>query len=332
MFLILIGHIFVGFIPMCTNGSDAFHTILTHFIFFITFHVNLFVLISGYCGIRSLKGVLKTWKLVFSYLLLIAILNIFFSWGDFDYSSLLFPLSKNPWWFMRIYTMLALLSPLLLEPLLSYISKQKLLLLIGVLLLIDVYFGFICHVPTLHNGGYDLIHFLTIYLLGSYLRICNVKFLSIKRIPLKAYHFFAAFIVVMILKIVWHLVIVRIGFIDYYADYNHPFNILLAICAFLAFLKLDITNNKIRFVSSSVIGVYLLQEHPLIKGWLMIVFDTLVGHCNGMLLKELFLIPLFVTTIFTIAILVDKIRLRLLCWTEYLFVFTYNKIKSTEKE
>lgn len=315
------GHILSGFIPLSTNGSSFFRIIVPQFIFFIPFHVNLFILISGFCGIRSLKSVLKTWKLIFSYLLLIAFLNFFFSWGDFDYSLLLFPLSQNPWWFMRIYVFLALLSPVLLEPFISNIKKHKLLILIAVFLLIDVYFGFMCHVETLNNGGYDLIHFVTIYLLGSYLRTWNVKDLSIKGYKLKTYHYIIIFVVVMILKIVCHFVVKCLGFIDRFVDYNNPFNILLAMCAFLCFLSLNMKNTKIQFVSSSVIGVYLLQEFPLIKTWLMKEFDNLVGYCNNILFLELLLIPFFVITIFISAILIDKIRLKLVHWIENMLAF-----------
>ena len=56
MFLIVLGHIFFIFIPLGQNGSVFFRTIVPHLIFFIPFHVNLFVLISGFCGIKSLMG------------------------------------------------------------------------------------------------------------------------------------------------------------------------------------------------------------------------------------------------------------------------------------
>lgn len=329
MFLIVMGHIFVGFIPLGTNGSTVFRTTVPHLIFLIPFHVNLFVLISGYCGIKSLKSVLKTWKLVFSYLVLIALMNLVFSWGTFDYSSLLFSLSRNPWWFMHIYVLLALLAPTLLEPLLSTIKKGDLLKLAGTLLLIDVYFGFICHMETVHNGGYDLMHFVTIYVMGGYLRTLDVKHLAIKKHQLKARHFILAFAVVIVLRLVWYLAVKFLGFSDWFVDYNHPFNIALAVCAFLYFLNLNITNTKIQFVSSSVIGVYLLQEHPLIRDWLMKEFDILVGYCHNILPMELLLVPFFVVAIFIPAILIDKVRLQLVYRAEKsaTWIWHKNKIK-----
>lgn len=328
MFLIVMGHIFVGFIPLGTNGSAVFRTMVPHLIFFIPFHVNLFVLISGYCGIKSLKGVLKTWKLVFSYMVLIALMNLVFSWGTFDYSSLLFSLSRNPWWFMHIYVLLALLAPTLLEPLLSTIKQSDLSKLVVILLLIDVYFGFICHMETVHNGGYDLIHFVTVYIIGEYLRTLDVKHLVIKGHQLKARHFILAFSIVMVLKLVWHFAVKFLGYSDWFVDYNHPFNIALAVCAFLYFLNLNITNTKIQYVSSSVISVYLLQEHPLIRAWLMKEFDVLVSYCHNILPMELLLVPLFVVAIFIPAILIDKIRLKLVHGAEGMIAVSCRNIKN----
>lgn len=327
MFLIVLGHIFVGFIPLGQNGSAVFRTIVPHLIFFIPFHVNLFVLISGYYGIKSLMGGVKIWKLVFSYLLIIVLLNQLFSWGSFDYLTLLFPLSRNPWWFMHIYLLLALLAPTLLEPFLSMVDRRGLLSLIGVLLLIDVYFGYMCHMETVHNGGYDLIHFITIYIIGSFIRTFDVKYLSVFGYKLGAKHFFLLFVSVMILKVLWHFLVKMLGFSDWFVDYNHPFNIALAVCAFLWFLNLNVKNARIQYVSTSVIGVYLLQEHPLIRSWLLQKFDIFVGYCNGSLSVELLLVPLFVVAIFIPAILIDKVRLASVHWIENGFAWSLEKVK-----
>ena len=52
MFLIILGHILGGFIPLTVEGSEVFRNVLPKITFFLPFHVNLFILISGYCGIR----------------------------------------------------------------------------------------------------------------------------------------------------------------------------------------------------------------------------------------------------------------------------------------
>ena len=228
---------------------------------------------------------------------------------------------------MHIYLLLALLAPTLLEPFLSMVDKRGLLSLIGALLLIDVYFGFMCHMETVHNGGYDLIHFITIYIIGSFIRTFDVKCLSIFGYKLEAKHFFLLFVSVMILKVLWHFLVKCLGFSDWFVDYNHPFNIALAVCAFLWFLNLNVKNTKIQYISTSVIGVYLLQEHPLIKTWLMKEFDIYVGYCNGSLFMELLLVPLFVIAIFIPAILIDKVRLTSVHCIENGFVWSRKNLK-----
>lgn len=324
MLLIVFGHVIGGFAPTIANGSSVLHTDVPRLMIFITFHVNLFVLISGYCGIKKLKNVWKIWKLVFSYLLLIALMNLTLSLGSFDYTSLLFAISRNPWWFMHIYALLALLAPTMLEPLSATIKQHDLSVLVCVLLIIDVYFGFFCHIKTVHFGGYNLIHFVTIYMIGAYLRTLKVRNIALKGYMLKANHFLFIFVLGMALKVLYHFGIERLGMNDACDEYNHPFNIALAVVAFLWFLNLDITSTKIQFVSNSVIGVYLLQEHPLIKTWLIKEFNTLVGLCNGRLALELLLVPLFVVAIFVPAILIDKVRTSLVNWVEESIVWSWH--------
>lgn len=309
MFLIVFGHICTGFIPLGTNGSDVLHMVTPKLIFFITFHVNIFVLISGYCGIRTLRNILKIWKLLFSYLVLIASINVIASLGTFDYSSILLPLSRCPWWFMQIYILLAMIASVFLEPYLKQCSIRDTLKLVGILIIIDVYFGHICHLRTINNGGYDLLHFITIYMIGAFLRKVDIKSICIGKFKLNAKYWLIVFLVLMMLKVLNYIVINKIGFKDYYDEYNHPFNIVISVSFFCLIMSMKFTNIKLISISSSVIGVYLLQEHPLIKEKLIQFFDFFLKYCNGVLGLEILFIIFFVVSIFFIAIIIDKIRI-----------------------
>lgn len=308
MALIVLGHIWGGYIPLVDNASEAFRHHVSQLTFFVPFHVNLFVLISGYCGIKRLNGVIKVWKLVFSYLALVALLNLVFHWGSFDYSTLVFSLSHNPWWFMRIYFLLVLVAPVALEPLLNRIEKKERTALLWVFLIIDVYLGYYCRMSTVHFDGYNLIHFVTIYIIGSSLRNFSLRDIYFRGIRLHAWHFFALFAAVMLLKLMVHYVLVLLSVKDYFMDYNNPFNILLAIAAFVGFLNLNIRSPKVLFVSTSVIGVYLLPEHPLVSDWLKGLFCDLIGQCHAALPLEMGVMLLFFLAVFIVSIMIDKIR------------------------
>lgn len=285
--------------------------------FFVPFHVNLFILISGYCGIRRLKGIVKVWKLVFSYLLLVAGLNLMFHWGTFDYCTLFFSLSRNPWWFMQMYALLVLLAPVALEPLISHSTRKEQTILLVVALLIDVYFGYFCRIPSIHHDGYDLLHMTTIYIVGSYLRNFDLRSLSVKGIRLRAAHLFLAFAALMALKFAVHYALVLVGVKDYFMDYNNPFNILLAVTAFAAFLNLNVKSPKVLFVSTSVIGVYLFTGHPLVADWTKDVFNDLIGkQCHGSFPLEVGMMLLFFAVMFIACILIDKIRVYIVSLVE----------------
>ncbi|MDN0054017.1 acyltransferase family protein [Bacteroides caecigallinarum] len=309
MLLIVLGHICSSFIPLGTNGSDIFRIVTPKFIFFITFHVNIFLLISGYCGIRTLRNILKIWKLLFSYLVLIASLNVIVSLGTFDYSLILLPFSRCPWWFMQIYIFLAMIAPVLLEPYLKQCSIRDTLKLIGLLIIIDVYFGHICHLRTVNNGGYDLLHFITIYMIGAFLRKIDIKSICIGKFRFNFKCWMIVFLVLMMLKVINYIVINKIGYKDYYDEYNHPFNIFISVCFFCMIMNIKFTNMKLINISSSVIGVYLLQEHPLIKEKLIQLFDFLIKYCNEVLGIEILFTLFFVVSIFIVAIIIDKIRI-----------------------
>ena len=310
MFLIILGHVLGGFIPLTTEGSTLFRTIVPQFTFFVPFHVNLFVLISGFCGIKRLKNAFKLVVLLLSYLVLIALCAYFFGWGGFDYRSLIQPVSHNPWWFMRVYFLLALISPLLLEPLLKSFSEKESLMVVLAFLFVDVYLGYYCRMETVHYDGYNLIHFITIYLTGAHLRFFNLKKLTYRGLRVSSPLYIGiAFMVVMCFKLVANLILTHLHVKDYFMDYNNPFNILLAVVAFLFFLNLELKNKKILFVSSSVVGVYLLSEHPVIKQKLFSMFNNLIGFAGGNFLLELLLMFSFIFLLFFVSLLIDKIRM-----------------------
>lgn len=307
MFLIVLGH--VSCFMRGDSTSSLFRTVMAPLSFFLAYHVDLFVLISGYCGIKSLKSVGKLWKLNFSWLLVVVVLNAFFSFGNFDYSSLVFSLSGNPWWFMRIYFLLTLVAPVLLNPCLAALDKKELDKLLAVFLLIDVYLSFGCRMETIYFGGYDLIHFITIYIIGFWMKTTNLLNFSWKEKKFGAFHFFMLFILILLLKSIVRLCFGSLGIHGRFWEYNNPFNILLAVCAFLFFLKLKIKDCKgILFISSSVIGVYLFSEHPLIRTWLVDTFNAVIVHCAHNPILEFLFVLVFIAGIFIVAITLDKIR------------------------
>lgn len=326
MLLIVAGHIGGGYIPLIISGSQPLHSLVPKLTFFVTFHVNLFVLISGYCGIRRLGAVVKLWKLIVSWLAVIALLNVAMRWGEFDYSTLLFSLTGNPWWFMRVYLVMALIAPVLIEPALERLDRRGRNVLLAVFLIIDVYIGHFRGMETISYAGYNPIHFVTIYIVGSWLRRFDLRNISWHGRRLRARHYFAMFAAAMVLKTIVHFSLEAIGIDDRSWDYDAAFNILLAVIMFTAFVNLDIQRRWVLWVSSSVVGVYLFHEHPLVSQWLKGIFDRLTAACGGNFAMELAMIAAFIAALFVAGIVIDKLRSRIVALAERGIRGTYHSI------
>lgn len=76
MLLICLWHVNGHFLPLLPNASSLVGKTLSLLMPYITFHVDLFVLITGYFGVRHLKrGLLKTSLLVLFYSLFLGVLT-----------------------------------------------------------------------------------------------------------------------------------------------------------------------------------------------------------------------------------------------------------------
>ena len=150
MILIVSGLIAGGLIPKLDYISSISRSFWSSIPFFIAFHINIFILITGYFGIKSVRhSVTKNLFLILSGLLIIFIFSLFDSSYNFDIKSLAFPLSNNPWWFMRIYIMLCLISPIL-NTVINSVNGREYLKIMILTMLIDVYFGYYQRMESVH--------------------------------------------------------------------------------------------------------------------------------------------------------------------------------------
>ena len=115
MLLIFVWHIKVHYMA----GEEVFHPLVVKAMNFlssiISFHVDLFILITGYFGIRNNKrAIVKNLILCTIYLWAFNCLN-YLKNGYCDINELIFPISHGPWWFMKVYFLLWLGVVLLLS-------------------------------------------------------------------------------------------------------------------------------------------------------------------------------------------------------------------------
>lgn len=304
MSMIVIYHIFVHGISPVYVGS---HSILTVWYVPFIFGVNLFILISGYYGIRlSWKSFLSLmWIIVFYKLFHLIVdttcLGIHHAWWEWIAKPLSGPVSGGGW-FVDIYILLMLVSPML-NKLLSGCCNGDLLKYSGIVLLLDMGYGFILN-KHFDSYGYSLIHFVCLYIIGYGLK--SYQNVGVKD-SWKGYIF-----------VVGCLLLVNLLFPDNYwiaklsNSYASPFIVLGAIFLFLAFARTNITHHpSINFVAASMFPVYLIHEGGNVSKWYYVTVEewwTTFNIPTFVLYTAGFIIALFVLTI-----AVDQLRKK--CWS-----------------
>lgn len=235
MSMIVIYHIFVHGISPVYVGS---HSILTVWYVPFIFGVNLFILISGYYGIRlSWKSFLSLmWIIVFYKLFHLIVdttcLGIHHAWWEWIVKPLSAPASGGGW-FVDIYILLMLVSPML-NKLLNGCSKGDLLKYSVIVLLLDMGYGFILN-KHFDPYGYSLIHFVCLYIIGYGLK--SYQNVSVKD-SWKVY-----ILVVSCLLLANLLFPDNHWIVKFSNSYASPFIVLGAIFLFLIFVRTNIAHH-----------------------------------------------------------------------------------------
>ncbi len=212
--------------------------------------VNMFVIISGYFGIRfKLSSVVK----LYVYLALIYIplyLLRFVSTHEFVFGDFLdrcFVISYAGY-FIQCYFMLMILSPVLN----AFIEKYGKKCFIWVLLFFVLEFWFSCimEVEELgYNRGYSVIHFVLMYMIARCIRLYED---GIKKINQW----------VWILGYLLSTIIIIISFvadIKWCWDYSNPIVVFSSVCSFLPFLYKTYYNRIINWIASGTLAVYIIH-------------------------------------------------------------------------
>ena len=224
--------------------------------------VNVFVLISGYCGIKfNLK------KLFYLYILtsIIGGLGYFVhlyvddvSLGKSVIYNTIFSISHAPGtWYIKVYIYLFLLSPIVNIALQNF-NKKQIHLVLFLLTIICVYFGWFWQ-DDINKDGYNLVNFIWLYCIGYYL----------------SNHFdFNNFLSKVYLLPIWVIisiinVIIVIMFDSHVAwTYNNPFVVFASISFFLFFISLNFKSRLINIIAQSTLGIYLLHENSYLSTFL----------------------------------------------------------------
>lgn len=322
MYLILLWHMKLHFMA----DSDVFHPLVVKVINLIasciTFHVDLFILITGYFGIRSSKkAIIRNLLLCTIYIWVFNALTYLLS-GSYDLKEMIFPISHGPWWFMTVYFLLILIAPFL-EKMFETFNNKDWGKLLATVLVINVYFGHYQHLRVVYLLGYDLVNMLTVYCLGAFLRkprFSNDYLLGGGKTKLIILFCFLAVLRIVVDKII-HVLNCDISVGEYCA----PLTMAMAVNVFLIFKNTTMKSSRwIMFFSSSAVGVYLITDYPFVREYLSQILPQLYSeYCHNGISGLLFLF-VFSILLFIASVVIDKLRMRIQGTIE----FTQSKVKS----
>lgn len=293
--------------------------------------VNVFVLISGYYGIKwKLKSFLNFvfqvcfWSLGL-YLMLLLFGKVSYSNSELFYR---FVGVIGNYWFVEAYLGLYLLSPIL-NLWLDRTPRRSVL----VLTLLFILFEVVSELLGLKRNfvrGYNTLAFCGIYMIGKLLYLYKDKlstYLSIS--TLKRTLLYVLFALIITSISLYKLFVKGNDYMTIQLSFNYaysnPLVIIEGILLFLVFIPLKFDNKYVNFFACSNFSVYLFHMHPNIQDRYYLICGQL--YDRPFLFHLLALIGLF-CGIVLFAVLVDKIRMRFFEWIypkcEIFFVKLWN--------
>ena len=334
MFFIVINHILDQKLIVSTYGAT--NVVLIIITSLIRVHVCSYMLLTGYFQCKSKFKFSKlislnnsVWFYNLFYLLILTIFGIC-SLDIVSKLKIISPISYNDYWYVSLYLILYLISPIL-NIIIDNISKRKFELII--LLFITIF----SILPTItgqvffnNHSGFSLTIFILMYFLGAYIRIYPIKdkiifkniSINLFRIIMisgylfiSVYNVFAYYFGDMILS--YGNIFGYIGTIikNSVFNYDNPFIIISSVFYFLFFCYVDINSKVISKIGKYTFGIYLVHENPLIKGFLynFLGYNKSIYYIN--------VVPKIIIDaiiIFVIGLFIEMIR-------QFIFKFIYNR-------
>ena len=265
MFIIIWYHL-ISYYLYLTPHDNSFDSILEATLPSLHIGVILFLLISGYYGIKpSLNGFLRLLAIVAIYYLPVEIIRCLHHRGNII-ETMMF-ITNTPYWFIRTYLFLYVLTPIINRFTAASSSKlcNLILLALGV---ISVYFGTTKGDPSLIDGK-NVVNFMFLYLLGFSVRRYQSLWTKVSG--------------VWIFSIVTLLNVITVGCLITYSKatnvggyvwlltfpYNSPLLILNSLLVFLLFSKLKIQSHVVNVMALSTFAVYLIHCHPAVHKYII---------------------------------------------------------------
>lgn len=228
--------------------------------------VNIFLLISGWYGIKSIKkGIVRLVVDCFVYGLFACVLYTCIAEHSLSIHDIYNSVKFTNGWYVPNYMYLLLLSPII-ESSLKNVSLRNLRIWIFLIIICQIYFGYI--LGFVDKSGYSAVNFVFLYYIGRYMRLelgeqgnknRHYKFISLTV-------WIASGAILGIVFIVFAKLGHPIKSIRWWS-YNNPFVLIGSISIFVFFAYVKIQKVWINYFATSVLGIYLVLSNSLITDY-----------------------------------------------------------------
>lgn len=280
--------------------------------------VDVFVLISGYFGIRfKLKGILRLFLICFTWGLLSYLLYCIFGQQSISLKKLLarfLAFTHNKWWFIIAYLYLYLASPLL-NAAIEKLRKHDFLVILLLYSISTIYIGYFRDMGD-NRIGMSFVQFVFLYLLGRFIHnfytIESFRKNRWKYVILYLLFTLSTFSLALANQKWLHL---SIPFLRPY-PYNSPLIIGASICLLCFSLSFSFYNKFVNLISGSVLCAYLLQDSSYF-GYLWL-YPTINLYLNEHSLPQKYFLLFFISIVFLCVCLTIDLLIRILFYNPVL--------------
>lgn len=269
--------------------------------------VNVFILISGWFGIRF--KIVRLAELVFQVLfisialyILLRLTNLTESMDIKDWFQLLF-IKSGGYWFIRAYLVLYVFSPVL-NAFTENGNRNQLKIFLISFFILQTIFGFY-HSDVWFSEGYSPLSFMGLYMLARQMRLYPNQYMKYDRaLDLTIY---------LILSAITSLCAITLTpFFTKGATimflYSSPLVIIASLYFFLFFTKLSFRSYVINWIASSSFAAYLVHCSPHL--FQPVYLDTISRwHETESVFPFILFTTGFIIVFFSFSIMLDKFRI-----------------------
>ena len=269
--------------------------------------VNIFVLISGWFGIRTTPRKIISFYLLcafygmLTYLMSLCLYNTF-SFRDLAVSFMPFSAMKG-WWFVKAYLFLMLIAPMFNKAI-RYMSQREFLYVLLVLMLINSYFGFFFK-QDINKDGNNFMQLMYVYFIGRYLAL----YLNVDRFKLRKWTAIISVCSILLYAFVWLLNDNYLHLVKTYTFLlrNNLWSVFNSIVIFLFFTTFKFDSRSINWMAKGSFAVYLIHESIWIRmawrNYMADVYATYTPAIAWLIVSTIFIVY------FIIVLCFDHIRI-----------------------